>query len=152
MSIPRRLLSLVPALATIAVASAAETVAYITPVAAGVTTQPVKTVGETGTAGTMMAGIPDGLGAFDNNDGTFTLLMNHEMGSTVGAVRAHGNKGAFVSRWVINKNTLVVNSIQDHNPSFASVKKWTGTTGTPVWTAGTNTTDTTAINPNCDVL
>jgi len=29
-----------------------------------------------------MVGVPDGLGAFDNGDGTFTLLMNHELGST----------------------------------------------------------------------
>src|SRR3954449_12465624 len=26
-----------------------------------------------------MVGIPDGLGAFENGDGTFTLLMNHEI-------------------------------------------------------------------------
>jgi hypothetical protein len=26
-----------------------------------------------------MVGIPDGMGAFDNHDGTFTLLMNHEV-------------------------------------------------------------------------
>src|SRR5689334_21016787 len=48
-----------------------------------------------------MVGIPDGLGAFDNLDGTFTLVMNHELGSTLGANRAHGAKGAFVSKWVI---------------------------------------------------
>ena len=34
-----------------------------------------------------MVGIPDGLGAFDNGDGTFTVLMNHELGNTQG-VRA----------------------------------------------------------------
>jgi hypothetical protein len=38
--------------------------------------------------GYRMVGIPDGLGAFDNGDRTFTLLMNHELGSTLGAVRA----------------------------------------------------------------
>ncbi len=27
-----------------------------------------------------MVGIPDGLGAYDNGDGTFTVLMNHELG------------------------------------------------------------------------
>ncbi len=32
-----------------------------------------------------MVGIPDGLGAFDNGDGTFTLLMNHEIGATAGS-------------------------------------------------------------------
>lgn len=148
MPFSRRLLPLVPALAVLA-AAAGESTPYLSPVAAGVTVQEILTVGESGAAGPMMAGIPDGLGAFDNHDGTFTLLMNHEMGATVGAVRAHGNKGAFVSRWVINKATLAVVSIQDHNQSFASVKKWTGTTGAPAWTAGTSTADTAAFNRFC---
>jgi hypothetical protein len=60
-----------------------------------------------------MAGLPDGLGAFDNGDGTFTLLMNHELGNTAGVVRAHGAAGAYVSRFVINKNTFQVVSGED---------------------------------------
>ena len=60
-----------------------------------------------------MAGIPDGLGAFDNGDGTFTVLMNHELGITAGAVRDHGATGAFVSSWTINKTTLQV--IEGHD-------------------------------------
>jgi hypothetical protein len=60
-----------------------------------------------------MVGLPDGLGAFDNGDGTFTLLMNHELSSSVGGTRAHGSKGSFVSKWVINKNTLAVVSGAD---------------------------------------
>jgi hypothetical protein len=55
-----------------------------------------------------MVGIPDGLGAFDNGDGTFTLLSNHELGATAGRVRAHGARGAFVSRWTIDRKTLKV--------------------------------------------
>lgn len=61
----------------------------------------------------VMAGIPDGLGAFDNGDGTFTVLMNHELVNTSGATRAHGSIGAFVSRLVINKTTLQVVSAED---------------------------------------
>jgi hypothetical protein len=60
-----------------------------------------------------MVGIPDGLGAFDNGDGTFTLLMNHELGATNGITRAHGAAGAFVSKWIIDKNTLQVMHGQD---------------------------------------
>lgn len=37
-----------------------------------------------------MAGTPDGLGAYDNGDGTFTVLMNHEFGATVSVPRSHG--------------------------------------------------------------
>jgi hypothetical protein len=58
--------------------------------------------------GYRLAGIPDGLGAFDNHDGTFTLLVNHEISSSLGVPRAHGAKGAFVSKWVIHKGTLTV--------------------------------------------
>lgn len=77
--------------------------------------------------GYKMCGLPDGLGAFDNNDGTFTVLMNHEMGNTVGATRAHGSKGAFVSKWVIRKSDMSVISGSDliqnvnlWNPSTSS--------------------------------
>lgn len=55
-----------------------------------------------------MAGLPDGLGAFDNGDGTFTVLMNHEAGNTKGITREHGGIGAFVSEWTIRKNDLKV--------------------------------------------
>src|SRR5262245_24560726 len=55
-----------------------------------------------------MVGIPDGLGAFDNGDGTFTVLMNHELLATEGVVRDHGFAGAFVSRLVIDSTTLQV--------------------------------------------
>ena len=58
--------------------------------------------------GYRLAGIPDGLGAFDNYDGTFTLLVNHEISSSLGVARAHGAKGAFVSKWIIHKGTLAV--------------------------------------------
>ena len=60
-----------------------------------------------------MAGIPDGLGAFDNGDGTFTLLMNHELTNDKRIERAHGGKGAFVSKWVISKQDLTVVKGQD---------------------------------------
>ena len=104
MPFSRRSISLT--LLAIASSYAAETTPYLTPSAGSpATVTVVKTAGETGAAGTKMGGIPDGLGAFDNNDGTFTVLMNHEFGNTVGVVRAHGSKGAWVSRWVINKTT-----------------------------------------------
>nr|WP_263539294.1 PEP-CTERM sorting domain-containing protein [Paucibacter sp. Y2R2-4] len=60
--------------------------------------------------GYRMSGLPDGLGAFDNGNGTFTVLMNHEIGANAGIARAHGGTGAFVSSWVIDKATLQVKS------------------------------------------
>ena len=39
----------------------------------------------------VFGGTPDGIGAFDNGDGTITVLVNHEFGTTVGLVRDHGS-------------------------------------------------------------
>ena len=60
-----------------------------------------------------MVGIPDGLGAFDNGDGTITVLMNHELGQASGVVREHGQTGAFVSKLIIDKETLQVTHAED---------------------------------------
>lgn len=80
---------------------------YLTPFAPGVSFTSIITAGET-VNGYKMVGLPDGLGAYDNNNGTFTLLVNHELGNTSGVARAHGSTGAFVSKWVINKADLSV--------------------------------------------
>lgn len=81
---------------------------YLLPVSPGVTNTALLTVGDAAENGYRMVGIPDGLGAFDNGDGTITVLMNHELRSDRGVVRAHGSKGAFVSKWVVEKRTLRV--------------------------------------------
>ena len=60
-----------------------------------------------------MNGIPDGLGAYDNGDGTFTILMNHEFRSNLGSERAHGVTGGYVSQWIIDKSTFEVLSGRD---------------------------------------
>jgi hypothetical protein len=61
----------------------------------------------------LFGGIPDGVGMFDNGDGTVTVLTNHEIGNTLGAVRDHGAKGSYVSKLVIDKTDLSVISGQD---------------------------------------
>lgn len=89
--------------------------AYVLPARPVVTTESVLSVGDLDrpNGSYRMVGIPDGLGAFDNNDGTFTLVMNHELGSGVGVTRAHGAKGAFVSKWIIRKSNLQIVSGSD---------------------------------------
>lgn len=87
--------------------------AYVIPSQPGVITKTLLTVGQTALNGYKMVGIPDGMGAYDNNNGTYTLLMNHELGNTVGVNRAHGAKGAFMSKWVINKSSNIVESGAD---------------------------------------
>ena len=97
---------------------------YIVRSMPGVVTKSILTVGDS-VDGYRLAGIPDGLGAFDNGDGTFTVLMHHELSNTVGVVRAHGAKGAFVSKWTIRKDDLSVVSGQDLIQQIAT---WNTTT------------------------
>lgn len=106
---------------------------YVTPTAPGISVTSILTVGDAATNGYRMVGIPDGLGAYDNGNGTFTVLMNHELGTTAGIARAHGSTGAFVSQWVIDKNTLQVLSGRDMIQSASDVNTWNGS----AWTQGT---------------
>jgi hypothetical protein len=85
---------------------------YVLPSEPGVVTKSILTTGDA-VGGYRLVGIPDGLGAFDNGDGTFTLLANHEIANTSGVTRAHGGRGAFVSKWVIDKSDLSVVSGAD---------------------------------------
>jgi hypothetical protein len=96
---------------------------YLVRATPGVVTTSVLTTGDS-VDGYRMAGIPDGLGAFDNGDGTFTVLMNHEIPVTSGVERAHGAKGAFVSKWTIDKETLEVLHGED---LIQTVYRWNGT-------------------------
>ncbi|BAZ33978.1 5'-nucleotidase/2',3'-cyclic phosphodiesterase (plasmid) [Cylindrospermum sp. NIES-4074] len=109
---------------------------YIVPVASGVSFTSILSAGDS-IGGYKMVGVPDGLGIFDNNDGTFTLLMNHEIGATSGITHAHGSKGAFVSKWIINKSDLSVVSGGD---LIQNVYLWNGSGFTQ---------DTTAFNRFC---
>ena len=92
---------------------------YVLPVADGVQITSLLTVdgalGDGGAAsnGYEMVGIPDGLGAMDGPGRDFTLYMNHEIAATQGIVRAHGQRGAFVSRLRIDPRTLEVEEGSD---------------------------------------
>lgn len=86
---------------------------YLIPTIANARFTSILSVGDE-VGGYKMVGVPDGLGAFDNNNGTFTLVMNHEFPSTSsGATHAYGSKGSFVSKWIINKADLSVVSGSD---------------------------------------
>jgi serralysin len=92
---------------------------YLVPTADGVQLVSLLSVGDQvglkadGVTPWRMAGIPDGIGAFDNGDGTITVLMNHEIGAANGAVREHGSTGAFVSKFIIDKSTHEVIHAED---------------------------------------
>jgi Bacterial protein of unknown function (DUF839)/Domain of unknown function (DUF4114) len=127
-------------MATITGPSSSQT-PYLVPVAPGVDIKSIITVGDAAPNGYKLVGIPDGLGAFDNGDGTFTVLMNHEIGSSaavaatattpaipaapLGVARAHGSAGAFVSKWTIKKSDLSVVKGED---LITNVFTWNPTT------------------------
>ena len=87
---------------------------YVLPAADGVQITSLLTVdgklGDGGSAsnGYELVGDPDGLGVMRGPGRDFTLLMNHELGDAQGDVRAHGQRGAFVSRWEIDPKTFEV--------------------------------------------
>lgn len=85
---------------------------YVLPTIPGAQFTSILTAGDV-VGGYKMSGIPDGTGAFDNGDATFTLLVNHEIRADGGVVRAHGSTGAYVSKWIINKSDLTVLSGSD---------------------------------------
>jgi hypothetical protein len=106
---------------------------YLLPLANGVKLTSILTVPDA-IGGYAMSGIPDGLGAFDNCDTTFTLLMNHELGNTTGVTRAHGSIGAYVSSWIISKSSLRVISGSD---LMTGIYGWNNTTQSSNTTPGT---------------
>jgi serralysin len=63
--------------------------------------------------GARLAGNPDGMGAFDLGNGKVVVTLNHEIASNLGVMRAHGATGAFVSKLIIDKATLTVESLSD---------------------------------------
>jgi hypothetical protein len=83
---------------------------YVIPVADGVHTKALLTVGDAEAAdnGYEMVGIPDGLGAKSAHGNDLFVFMNHELPATSGAVRAHGQKGAFVSKLELDRRTFAV--------------------------------------------
>ncbi|MES2568802.1 MAG: hypothetical protein V4710_01955 [Verrucomicrobiota bacterium] len=109
---------------------------YVLPTKAGISTISILTVDNTGIipddsvpkagGGSYgMSGLPDGVGAYDNGDGTFSVLINHELGNGAGVTRDHGGKGSFVSKFILDRETLAVVSGED---LIKQVYGWNSTT------------------------
>lgn len=132
--------TLVPSLLLVAcsaVALSAADTSYLVPAQGGVIVRPIATSGDSFTSGSgtkVLAGIPDGLGAFDNGDGTFTMIANHEIPAASGVARGHGGTGAFLSKFIVNKTTMAVTSLTD---LITSVYVATRGSGAPTWGLGT---------------
>ena len=94
----------------------------INPTSAHWSVKPLLNVGQpVGKSAYRMVGIPDGMGAFKNEDGTITVLMNHELSEDKGIKRLHGANGAFVSKWTLDIENLNFISGED---SIKKVMLW----------------------------
>jgi Ca2+-binding RTX toxin-like protein len=100
-------------------------VAFVSIVTTGDAVSVVDADGNLTGSTTPFVGIPDGIGAFDNGDGTITVLVNHELGATSGAIQDHGSKGAFIDKLIVDKSSLAVVGSQD---LIQNVLVWNTTT------------------------
>jgi Ca2+-binding RTX toxin-like protein len=107
---------------------------YVLPSQPNVRFTSILTTGDALPNNGVFGGIPDGIGAYDNGDGTITVLVNHELSPTAGLVRDHGGTGAYIDKIVINKATLAVVSADD---AIQTVQLWNAATDSYV--ASTNT-------------
>ena len=102
-----------------------ETSPYILPSLPNVRFTSILTVGDRLPGDGVFGGKTDGIGAYDNGDGTITVLINHEISASEGIVRDHGATGAYVDRIVIDKATLAVLSADD---LIQTVQRWNNDT------------------------
>jgi hypothetical protein len=97
------------------------TAPYIVPTDANVRFTSILTAGDALPGDGVFAGEPDGLCAFDNGDGTITILVSHQLTAGKGIVRDHGSTGSYIDRIVVDKATLQVVSADD---LIKSVQVW----------------------------
>ena len=124
--------------------------AYLVPNQPNVRFAAIITSGDTapGGAASGFVGVPDGIGAYDNGNGTATVLVNHEIGNTLGVQRAHGSIGSFVSKVIVNTSTLAVTSLTD---LATQLSVWNSATNSYVLTTtgGTGLAGTGALTRLC---
>lgn len=92
------------------------TALYVLPVAVAdaVTVTSLLTVGDAGsaTSGYELVGVPDGIGLELRPDGRIGVSVNHELTLDTGIVRRHGQRGAFVSDYVVNRTTIASSPVR----------------------------------------
>jgi hypothetical protein len=131
-----------PAMADIGPSTA--TAPYVVAIAPGVELTSILTTGDA-IGGYTFSGIPDGMGAYDNEDGTFTLLVNHEMfaddlGGTIemllDGTSAKGDYQMFDNMTVNADGSLILQEDPDNNAHNAELWKFNPATGEMIKQAG----------------
>ena len=108
---------------SIAVAADKPIYMSIHPTAASAATMtPWATAGDV-VGGKTIAGVPDGMGAYANKDGTISVLSNHEIALTnslftsddfaARTTRAWGGTGAFVTKFTVKPSTMQVTKVEE---------------------------------------
>ena len=90
------------------IAPSTTTASYLTTIEPNVRFTSIVTVGNALPGGGVFGGIPDGIGAFDNGNGTITVIVNHELSAGQGIAHGPLLAGAFIDRLVIDQATLGV--------------------------------------------
>jgi len=105
---------------------------YLQAIAKDVRVTSLLSVGDS-VGGYRMAGIPDGIGVLPGEDGTFTILMNHEFPEAIGGPRDHAPSGAFVSRWTVRRSDFKVLEGRDLIQAVATYDSVTGSYRAPAY-------------------
>jgi len=95
--------------------TSSSTAPFLVTLEPNITVTSLLTVGDAlpGSTTGVFGGIPDGLGLFDNGDGTLTIVANHEFNNLSGSTRDHGSIGAYVDAIIVDKATMAVISGDD---------------------------------------
>lgn len=129
---------------------------------AAATLTPIATAGDV-VGGKTIAGVPDGMGAYKNSDGTITLLSNHEMSVTntsltsddfaVRTQRAFGGYGAYVSKFTLNATGTKVLKVDEAIKKMNWYNYDLGKYGSaPVGPAGAVDTDAYSATNHSDII
>jgi hypothetical protein len=114
-------------------AHAADAPVYMIAASDGATLSVIATTGDT-ISGEVLRGIPDGMGATKNADGTLTLLSNHEIstGADVPNKKDSGTWGSSISKMTFDPATKKITKLENWMKSMSYYNYTTAKWG-PTW-------------------
>ena len=102
---------------------------YMISANSAVSLNPIATTGDV-IAGTVIRGIPDGMGAFDNGRGGITLLSNHEVSTTDKiALRSKSETGQWGVSITAMNYSPTSKTVTSASPLFHDIQYWNYKTG-----------------------
>ena len=113
-------------------AYAADAPVYLISASDGATLSVIATTGDT-ISGEVLRGVPDGMGATKNADGTLTLLSNHEIstGADVLSKKDTGTWGSSISKMTFDPATKKITKLENWNKNMSyynyTTEKWGST-------------------------